>query len=49
MAKRASKPAGRARRPEKFTCLGIAVKNTDQLKTNTALQIEAGKIEFNMI
>jgi len=49
MAKRASKPAGKARRPERFTCLDIAFKNNDQLKTNTALQMESAKIEFKVI
>jgi hypothetical protein len=49
MAKRASKPAGKARKPERFTCLDIAFKKNDQLKTNTALQIEAAKIEFKVI
>jgi hypothetical protein len=37
MARRASKPAGKARRPEKFTWLDIGFKNNDQLKTNTSL------------
>jgi adenine-specific DNA-methyltransferase len=36
-------------KPEKFTCLDIAFKNNDQLKTNTALQMEAEKIEFKVI
>jgi len=36
-------------KPERFTCLDIAFKNNDQLKTNTALQMEAGKIEFKVI
>jgi adenine-specific DNA-methyltransferase len=36
-------------KPEKFTCLDGAFKNNDQLKTNTALQMEAGKIEFKVI
>jgi len=49
MARRASKTAGKARRPEKFTCLDIAFKNNDQLKTNTGLQMEAGKTEFKVI
>lgn len=49
MARRASIPAGEARRPEKFTCLDIAFKNNDQLKTNTALQMKAAKIEFKVI
>ena len=34
---------------EKFTCLDIAFKDNDQLKTNTALQMEAAKIEFKVI
>ena len=38
-----------AEKPEKFTCLDIAFKNNDQLKTNTALQMEAAKIEFKVI
>jgi adenine-specific DNA-methyltransferase len=38
-----------AQKPEKFTCLDIAFKDNDQLKTNTALQMEAGKIEFKVI
>lgn len=36
-------------KPEKFTCLDIAFKGNDQLKTNTALQMEAEKIEFKVI
>ncbi|MBW8041786.1 MAG: site-specific DNA-methyltransferase [Planctomycetes bacterium] len=36
-------------KPEKFTCLDIAFKGNDQLKTNTALQMEAEKIEFKII
>jgi len=36
-------------KPERFTCLDIAFKNNDQLKTNTALQMEAEKIEFKII
>ena len=35
--------------PQKFTCLDSAFANNDQLKTNTALQLEAGKIEFKVI
>ena len=31
------------------TCLDTAFKNNDQLKTNTALQMEAEKIEFKVI
>ncbi|MHC4573442.1 MAG: site-specific DNA-methyltransferase [Planctomycetota bacterium] len=38
-----------AEKPEKFTCLDAAFKNNDQLKTNTALQMEAAKIEFKVI
>ncbi len=38
-----------AEKPERFTCLDVAFKNNDQLKTNTALQMEAGKIEFKVI
>jgi hypothetical protein len=49
MAKRSSKVAAKARKPEKFTCLDIAFKNNDQLKTNTALQMESAKIEFKVI
>ncbi len=37
------------RKCEKFTCLDVAFKNNDQLKTNTALQMDAGKIEFKVI
>jgi adenine-specific DNA-methyltransferase len=36
-------------KPEKFTCLDIAFKENDQLKTNTALQMESSKIEFKVI
>lgn len=49
MAKRSSKPAAKAREPERFTCLGIAFKNNDQLKTNTGPQMESAKIEFKVI
>ena len=35
--------------PQKFTCLDTAFTNNDQLKTNTALQAEAAKIEFKVI
>jgi hypothetical protein len=49
MAKRSSRPAGKARKPERFTCLDIGFKNNDQLKTNTALQTEPAKIEFKVI
>jgi adenine-specific DNA-methyltransferase len=38
-----------AEKPVQFTCLDIAFKNNDQLKTNTALQMEAAKIEFKVI
>jgi len=38
-----------AEKPERFTCLDIGFKNNDQLKTNTALQMESGKIEFKVI
>ena len=34
---------------EKFTFLDIAFKDNDQLKTNTALQMESAKIEFKVI
>jgi hypothetical protein len=36
-------------RPKRFTCLDIAFKNNDQLKRNTALQMDAAKIEFKVI
>jgi len=36
-------------KPERFTCLDVAFKNNDQLKTNTALQMESAKIEFKVI
>jgi len=36
-------------KPERFTCLDIGVKNNNQLKTNTALKMEAAKIEFKVI
>ncbi len=51
MAKQASKPAAKARNQERFTCLDIAFafKNDDKLKTNTALQIDAAKIEFEVM
>ena len=49
MAKRSSKPTAEARKPEKFTCLDIAFKNSDQLKINSALQKESAKIEFEVI
>ncbi|OHB77659.1 MAG: hypothetical protein A2Z25_04720 [Planctomycetes bacterium RBG_16_55_9] len=38
-----------AEKPERFTCLDVAFKNNDQLKTNTALQMEGAKIEFKVI
>jgi adenine-specific DNA-methyltransferase len=38
-----------SQKPEKLTCLDIAFKDNDQLKTNTALQMEAAKIEFKVI
>ena len=38
-----------AEKPEKFTCLDVAFKSNDQLKTNTALQMESAKIEFKVI
>jgi adenine-specific DNA-methyltransferase len=38
-----------AEKPEKFTCLDAAFKDNDQLKTNTALQMESAKIEFKVI
>jgi len=37
-----------AAKPQRFTCLDVAFKNNDQLKTNTALQMEAAKIEFKV-
>jgi len=36
-------------RTKMFTCLDIAFKNNDQLKKNTALKMEAAKIEFKVI
>lgn len=36
-------------KPERFTCLDIAFKDNDQLKTNTALQMESAKVEFKVI
>ncbi len=36
-------------KPQKFLCLDRAFGNNDQLKTNTALQMEAEKIEFKVI
>ncbi len=38
-----------AEKPERFTCLDVAFKNNDQLKTNTTLQMESAKIEFKVI
>ena len=38
-----------SQKPEKFICLDRAFENDDQLKTNTALQMEAEKIEFKVI
>jgi len=49
MAKRLSKTAGKAKKPERFTCIDIAFKNNDQLKTNTALQMGSAKIESKVI
>ena len=40
---------GKGCKCERFTCLDAAFKNNDQLKTNTALQMEAAKIEFKVI
>jgi hypothetical protein len=36
-------------RQERSTCLYAAFKDNDQLKTNTALQMESAKIEFKII
>ena len=36
-------------KPEKFICLDRAFGGNDQLKTNTALQLEAENIEFKVI
>ncbi len=38
-----------AEKPEKVICLDRAFAGNDQLKTNTALQMEAKKIEFKVI
>ena len=38
-----------AEKPEKVICLDRAFAGNDQLKTNTALQMEAEKIEFKVI
>jgi hypothetical protein len=38
-----------AEMPERFICLDIAFKKNDQLKTNTAMQMETAKIEFKVI
>jgi len=35
--------------PENFVCLDRAFGGNDHLKTNTALQMEAEKIEFKVI
>jgi hypothetical protein len=49
MAKRPSKAEGKARKPERFTCLDIGFKSNDQLKTNTCLHKESAKIESKVI
>lgn len=36
-------------KPEKFLCLDKAFSGNDQLKTNTSLQMESGKIDFKVI
>jgi hypothetical protein len=36
-------------KPEKFTCLDVAFRDNNQLETNTALQMEAVKIESKVI
>lgn len=36
-------------KPKKFTCLDGAFKDNDQLKTNTALQMDAAKFEFKVV
>lgn len=38
-----------AEKPEKVICLDGAFQGNDQLKTNTALQMEAAKIDFRVI
>lgn len=38
-----------AEKPEKVVCLDRAFAGNDQLKTNTALQMEAEKVEFKVI
>ncbi len=38
-----------AAKPQKVICLDGAFKGNDQLKTNTALQMEAAKIDFRVI
>ncbi len=38
-----------SQKPEKCICLDRAFKDNDQLKTNTALQMEGEKIEFKVI
>jgi hypothetical protein len=35
--------------PERFTCFDVAFRNNDLLKINTALQMEAKKINFKVI
>jgi len=40
---------GKGCKCERFTCLDAVFKNNDQLKTNTALQMEAEGIEFKVI
>jgi len=35
--------------PERFTCLDVVFKNNNQLKINTALQMEPEKIDFKVI
>jgi len=39
----------RTEKPQKFICLDRAFAGDDQLKTNTALQMEAEKIEFKVV
>ena len=36
-------------KPKKCICLDKAFSGNDQLKTNTALQMESGKIDFKVI
>lgn len=33
-------------KPEKFTCLDFTFRDDNQLKTNTALQMESARIDF---